>query len=148
MLAGMQLCAFECGAYIFTGNGVDDIIGRCSEKLRDDGKLINVVLAGEQRLAVEHLGKDAACAPNVDLDVIFLPCEHNLGSAVVSGGNVARHLGVLNSGETKVANLQIAVFVDEDVARFQVTMNDAGRVDVLETALERGRVSRREYTLR
>lgn len=95
-----------------------------------------MVLAGEERLALEHLGKDAAGTPNVHLDVVFLPCEHDFGGAVVSRGDVAGHLGVLDSGQAKVANLEIAVFVDENVAGLEITVDDAGRVHIFEAALE------------
>jgi hypothetical protein len=36
----------------------------------------------------------------------------------------------LDSGQTKVANLEIAVFVDKDVAGLEITMNNTGGVDV------------------
>lgn len=98
--------------YIFTGDGVDDIVGRSAKQLGDDGKLVDVVLAREQRLALEHLGEDAAGAPDVDLDIVLLPGEHDLGGAVVSGRDVAGHLGVLDAGEAEVADLEIAVLVD------------------------------------
>lgn len=100
-----------------------------------------MVLAREEGLSLEHLGKDASSAPNVDLDVVFLPCEHDFGGAVVSCGDVASHLGVLDSSEAKVANLEIAVFVDQNVAGLEITVDDAGRVDVLEAALK-NKVSR------
>jgi hypothetical protein len=41
----------------------------------------------------------------------------------------------LYTGETEVADLEIAVLVDEDVARLQVTMDDTSRVDVFQTTL-------------
>mgnify|MGYP005989957065 CR=1 FL=1 len=94
-----------------------------------------MILAGEEGLAFQHLGEDAASTPNVDLDIVFLPCEHDLRGSVISGGNVAGHLGVLNSGQTKVANLQIAVFVDKNVAGLKIAMHHTCRVDILETAL-------------
>lgn len=57
-------------------------------------------------------------------DVIFLPREHDLGCAVVSRRNVTRHLRILDTCETKVANLQIAVFIDENVGRFLRAANE------------------------
>jgi hypothetical protein len=65
---------------VFTGNGLDDIVGRGSEQLGDDGELVDIwmsarnlettspltVLSGEQRLALQHLGKDATRTPDVD----------------------------------------------------------------------------------
>ena len=76
------------------------------------------VLAGEEWLALEHFGKDAARGPDVDRDVVLLPGEHDLGGAVVARGDVAGHLGILDAGETKVADLEVAVLVDENVAGF------------------------------
>jgi hypothetical protein len=124
-------------SYVLTANGLDNIIWGRAKKLRDDGELIHVVLAREQGLALEHLCENASRTPDVYLHVVLLPCEHNLGRSVVSGGNVSGHLRVLYTGETEVANLEIAVLVYEDVAGLQVTMDDTGRVHVFQTTLSR-----------
>ena len=42
---------------------------------------------------------------------------------------------VLDTGETEVANLEIAVLVDKNVARLEVTVNDTGRVDIFQATL-------------
>ena len=101
--------------YIFTGNGMDDIVGWSSQQLRDDGKLIDMVFSWKEGFALQHLGKDAACAPYIDLDVVLLPCEHDLGSTVVSRRDIASHLRVLDAGKTEVTDFQVAVLVDQDV---------------------------------
>lgn len=116
--------------HILTGNCVDDIIWGSAEKFGNDGKLVDVILSGEQRLALEHLGKDTPSTPDINFHIVLLPGKHNLGGAVISRGDISGHLGILNSGETKVANLQIAVLVDQDIAGFQVAMYDTGRMDV------------------
>lgn len=121
--------------HVLAGDCVDDIIRRCAQQLSDNGELVHMVLSREEGLPVQHLGEDAASAPDVHLDVVFLPCEHDLGGSVVSRRNVARHLRVLDTGQAKVANLQIAVFVDENVAWFQVPMDDTRRVDVFQASL-------------
>lgn len=102
----------EKEAHVLAGDCVNHIVRGGTKELGDDGKLVDVVLAGEQRLAVEHLGEDAAGAPDVDLDVVFLPGEHDLGGAVVPRRHVSRHLGVLQPREAEVADLQVAVLVD------------------------------------
>lgn len=135
LLLPNQNDAAEPITYVLASNGVDDIIGRGTKQLSDDGKLVDVILSREKRLALKHFGKDATGTPNVYLDVVFLPGEHDFGCTVVSGGNVARHLGVLDSCQAKVANFQVAVFVDEDVTRLQVTVNDTGGMDVFEASL-------------
>ena len=121
--------------YIFTSNSIDHIIRRCPKELGDDGELVDVVLAGEEWLALEHLSKDAASTPDIHLDIVFLPGEHDFGSSVVSSRNVARHLGVLDPCQAEVADFQIAILVDQDVTRFQVTMDDSRGVNVFEASL-------------
>lgn len=93
-----------------------------------------MVLSREKGLALKHLSEDATGTPNIHLNIILLPREHNLGCAVISRRNVARHLGVLNASQTEVANLQIAVFVDQNVAWLQIAMDNAGRVHVFQSA--------------
>jgi len=121
--------------YVFTRDRVDNIVGRCTQELRDDGELVYVILAGEERLALQHLGEDATSTPDVHLDIVFLPREHDLGRPVVSRRDISCHLWVLDARQTKIADLEIAVFVYEDVAGFQVSMHDPGRMDILQTSL-------------
>ena len=95
-----------------------------------------MVLAGEQRLALQHLGEDAPGTPNVHFHIVLLPCEHDFWGSVVSCGDIARHLRVLNSREPKVADFKIAVLVDQDIARFQVAVDNSCGMDVFEATLE------------
>jgi hypothetical protein len=121
--------------YVLAADGLNNIIRRGTEQFGDDGELVDVVLSGEQGLALEHLGKDTSDTPDINFNVVLLPGEHDFGSSVVSRRDVTGHLGVLDTGQTKVANLQIAVLVDQDVAGLQVTVDNAGGVDVFQTAL-------------
>ena len=123
-------------SYIFAANGLDDIVRWCTQKLRDDGELINVIFAGEQGLSFKHLREYASCAPYINFHVVFLPCKHNLRGTIVSSRNIARHLRVLNTGETKVANFQVTVLVHKDVAGLQVAVDDSCRMYVLQSSLE------------
>jgi len=99
-------------SYVLAADSLDNIVWWGSEQLGDDGKLVDMVLAGEQRLALEHLGKDTSDTPDINLNIVLLPGEHDFGSSVVSRRDVTGHLRVLDTGQTKVANLQIAVLVD------------------------------------
>lgn len=94
-----------------------------------------MVLSGEQGLALEHLSKDASRAPNVNLHIVLLPREHDFRCSVVSRRDVTRHLGVLYTGETEVANLEIAVLVDENVAGLEIAVHNTSRVDVFQSTL-------------
>lgn len=125
----------EESSHILTADALNDIVWRSSQQLRNDGELVHMVLSWEQWLALQHLRKDAPCAPNINLHIVLLPCEHDLGRSVVSSRDVTRHLRVLYTGQTKVANLEVTVLVDEDVARLQVTVNDTGGVDIFQSTL-------------
>lgn len=114
---------------------MNHIVWWSTQKLCDDRELVDVILSREQRLALQHLCKDTSRTPDVNLDIIFLPCEHDLGGSVVSRGDISGHLRILNTSEAEIANLEIAVLVDEDVAGLEITMDDACRVDILETTL-------------
>lgn len=109
---------------VFGADGLDNLVWWCAEKLSDDGELVDVVLAWEERLALEHFGEDASGTPDVDGNVVLLPGEHDLGSTVVSCADVSSHLRVLDTGEAEIADLQIAVLVDKNVAWLQVTVDD------------------------
>lgn len=89
-----------------------------------------MVLAREQRFALQHLSEDAPCTPNIDLYVVLLPRKHDLRCSVVPSRHVTGHLGVLDTGQAEVANLEIAVLVDQNVTRFEVSVNDACRVNI------------------
>jgi hypothetical protein len=120
---------------------LNNVIWGRSQQFRNNGELIHVVLSREEWLALEHLGENASCTPDIYFNVVFLPCEHDLGCSVVSGGNITRHLGILYTGETEIADLEIAVLVHKDVAGLQVTVDDSSRVHVFQpTLLELARV--------
>ena len=122
-------------SYVLTANGLDNIIWGSTEQFGDDGELVYVILAREQRLALEHLGENAARAPDIHLNVVLLPREHNLRCSVVSCRDITGHLGVLYTGETEIADLEITVLVYEDVAGLQVTVDDTSGVHIFETTL-------------
>ena len=99
-------------------------------------RILLTILSREKRLALEHLCKDTARTPDVHFHIILLPCEHDLGSSVVSRRDISGHLRILDTRKTKVANLQIAVLVDEDVGGLEVSVHDASGVDVFQATLD------------
>ena len=118
---------------VLGADGVDDVLWRRAKQVGDDGELVDVVLAREQGLSLDHLGEDAARGPDIHLDVVLLPCEHDLGCAVVTRRDVAGHLRILDTREAEIADLEVAVLVDQDVAGLEVAVDDARGVHVLET---------------
>lgn len=119
--------------YVFTANGPYDVVWRSAQELCDNGELIDVILAGEEGLPLQHFGEDAASTPYVDLDIVFLPGQHDLGGSIVSRRHVACHLGVLDPSQAKIADLEIAVLVHKDVAGLEVSVHDAGGVHVFQS---------------
>ena len=66
----------------------------------------------------------------------MLAASQQLRSAIVLRHHLQRHggvgVGLHGSGKAKVADLQQAVAVDQQVARLQVSVDDASRVQVLQ----------------
>lgn len=150
-------------AHILAANGLDHILRGRAQQLRDDRELVDVWIgsAGQSPRrthdpcpgrAVVPQASPQRCNPRSRCplrrvssvgnaggrrtsNVVLLPGEHDLGGAIVARGDVARHLGVRETGEAKVANLEIAVLVDEDVGRLEVTVHHAGGMNVFETTL-------------
>ena len=98
-------------------------------------KLVDMIFSGEKRLALKHLCENATCAPDIDLNIVLLPRKHDFRSAVVSCGNVASHLRVLDTGKTEIAYFQVAILVHKDIARLQVAVNNTSRMNIFESAL-------------
>ena len=125
-IAGMSTLRGVAKTHVLATDSRDDIVRRRPEQLGDDRELVDVVLAGEQRLALQHLGEDAACTPDIHFHIILLPCEHDLRRPVVSRGDVAGHLRVLYTRQAEVADLEVAILVHEDVGGFEVAVDHAG----------------------
>lgn len=112
---------------------------------------ILTILSGEQWLSFQHFSKDTASTPNIDSNVVLLPSQHNFRCTIISGRDITRHLWVLNTRQTEITNLEITVFVDQNIAWFlpqsmntcfkllysiyQVSMNYSSRVDIFQTSL-------------
>lgn len=117
---------------ILRAYGIYHVLGRRPQQVCDDRELVHVVLAGEKRLALYHLGEDASRRPNVHLDVVLLPCQHDLGRPVVPRRDIPGHLGVLDPRQAKITDLEIAILVYQDVAGLQVSVDHPRRVHVFE----------------
>jgi hypothetical protein len=70
--------------------------------------------------------------PNVNGLIILLPQEHHLRCSIIPCRHVACHLLLLSSSHAEVTDLEVTILIDEDVGCFQVSMDDAGRMDVLQ----------------
>ncbi len=72
-------------------NSIKVVYRWCSENVENDGKLMMIIPAREEGFSREHLCEDAADGPHVDGTRVLLECQHDLGSAVPSCGNIFCH---------------------------------------------------------
>lgn len=103
----------------------------------------------------DELPSFLAWSPLLTCDIVLLPRQHDFRGSVISGRHVSGHLGILNSGQTKVTDLrrkqesgsmallshskathlQVTVLVHQNVTRLQVSVHNTGGMDVFETTL-------------
>lgn len=63
------------------------LFARRTDELEYDLRLMNVALASQDRLALEHLAKDAACTPHVDGWRVLSKLEEQLRRPVPPSDN-------------------------------------------------------------
>ncbi len=100
-------------------------------------KLVDLGVACEDWLAGEHLGDDAADAPEVSLIGVGAGAEQHLRGAVPAGGHLVSEHAALNEAraqgahQPEIADLELALGVDQQVGRLEVPVQQPGRVQVL-----------------
>lgn len=72
---------------------------------------------------------------------VTLETQHNLGGSVPSCSNIFGHISCIllgiygeSSGQTEIANFQLAIGVHQQIPRLQIAMENIRRVDIFETA--------------
>ena len=105
---------------------LDQVLVRRAEDLHDAGQLLLLVLAGEDGVARQELGEDAAQRPHVDGQAVR-HAEDDFGRAVEARLDVRVHLLVLEAGGAKVDDFDFRVrrVGEQDVFRFEVAVDHA-----------------------
>lgn len=67
----------------------------------DPEDLINLGITGEERLAHDHLGKDAADRPHVDARRVVTRAEEDFGGAVPEGHDLVRLMWEASAGRER-----------------------------------------------
>ena len=118
---------------------LDFVLGGRAGPLQHFFKLIDGGSPSKERLSSEHLSQHTTHAPDINSFGVLSGSQQDLRGPVPSGSDVLGEdilvvvLLVLDgSHQSEVAQLGLAVFVDEYVRRFDVAVNEAGRVDVEE----------------
>ena len=126
---------------IWVLNLLNEILPWRSHQLGNHHHLFLFILGGQERLAADELGQDAADTPNIDGSRVLSPGKNDFGRTIPPRGNIVSQSCILSHEsfdicpcQSKVTNLQITVAVYQQIPWLQVAMNDATRVDVLETA--------------
>ena len=95
-------------------------------------------VAREQGLAQQQLPHYAANAPDISAFFVGLRPQENLGGSVPAGGDFLSEHNVLlraisgkTPGQAEIANLQMAIGIDEYVAGLEVPVDDLSRVQIL-----------------
>lgn len=116
-------------SYILIVDVFHDFCGWLSQELSNQGEMVYIVLSREENFSQNHLRQNTSDAPDIYSIGVFLPSQYDLWSSIVSCGDIASHLLVLFSSQPKVTDFQVAVVVEQDVARFEVAMDDTGRMN-------------------
>jgi hypothetical protein len=104
---------------------------------------MTVITAREEGTPSEELSEDTSNGPDVDCLGVHLERQHDLGCTVPTGSHIFRHdanllacgdAGLDASGQSEVANLEIAVGIEKQVGGFQVAMDNVGAVNRFEGA--------------
>jgi len=107
--------------------------GRSAEDAEDLEDLVDLRITREERLTGSHLGEDAANGPHVDTSGVLAATEQNFGRAVPESDDlvsVSAERNTKGAGQTKIGQLQVALLVDEQVLRLEITVKNAVGVAV------------------
>ena len=116
----------------------------CAKNAEDLEDLVDLGITREERLACSHLSEDATDGPHVDTSGVLAATEQNFRSAVPESNDfvgVSAKWDTKGASKTEISQLQVALFVDEQVLRLEVTVEDtvsmavAGTLEELEGEL-------------
>lgn len=109
----------------------------CSQNRNRSFDLVQVIVSREQRSSTKQLSENAADAPHIQSVGVVASIQNNFWSSIPSCNHILRQSSrrlFIASGQPEVANFEVAVLIQQQVARFQVSMNNIGAVDVETTS--------------
>lgn len=95
-----------------------------------------MIISRKQRFSIHELHKNATNRPHIYGGRVVRRVQQYLWCPIPSRDNIFRHKLILGgrSSETKVTNLKITISIQQEVAGFQISMNDIGRMYVLQSS--------------
>ena len=109
------------------GDAGPGALGWCAHYAEDFLELVFVCGAGEEGPAGVHFCHYATCRPDVDAGVVGAGAEEDVGGAVPEGDNfIGERIDrdAEGPGEAKVGEFELAFVVDQEILRFEVTVED------------------------
>ena len=105
------------------GDVFDVVKVRNSQILTDQLNLILSIRAGKKGLPLQHLSKNTTHTPHIHRCCVMTGTQQQFRSSIPSRGNIFReyvglHILEQGSGESEVADLEITVGVDKQIAWF------------------------------
>ena len=105
----------------------------------DHTSIAEALNIGSQPVPCSVFSKQHAAKRKGPFTHVVCKAEHNLRCAIPPRRDIFGHEPLLlrliePAGEPKIANLELAVRVDEQVARLEIAVQHVGRVDVFQTA--------------
>jgi hypothetical protein len=89
--------------------------------------LVEIVVTWKQRSTAQKFSEDTADTPHVKSICVVTGIQDNFWSSVPPGDDVFSQscCGLfISSGQSEIANLEIAIFVEQQVAGLQVSVDD------------------------
>lgn len=138
LLEGNRVTTGERGDVLqseLVGDGLQIGASRRAKDVEDELELLLVIVTREDGVAHEELSEDATSGPDIDLVVVGLTRAHDFRGTVPASYDVLGEVLLLleTTSKTEIADLEVAVGVEEKVGRFEVTVDDVSGVDVLQT---------------
>ena len=110
------------------------ILVRCSQNFKNLEDLINLRISHEERSTLDHLSEDAASGPSVYSKRVCLLTEKDFRASIPECDDlvgVSLDRKAKCAGQSKISKLNVdSSSIDEQVLRFQVTMEDSVLVQV------------------
>jgi hypothetical protein len=133
----VQVLGFPLGKLVPVAQSRDarpDVLPGRAEQLEDVEELLELGVAGEERLLPRELGEDAPDGPDVHRGGVVRAAQQNFGSSVPQRDDLVRvrfNRHGEGASEAEVGNLDdVLGFVDEEVLGLEVAVHDAVAVDV------------------
>ena len=99
--------------------------------------LIQVVVSWEEGRPTEKFREDAPDGPDIQGVGVVRRVQNDFRGTVPTGNDIFCQSGCalfIAAGKTEIADFEIAILIKQEVTRFQIAMNNIGRVDVEATA--------------